>query len=86
MLLLALELLRTLVLHGGRFIGAALPDVLFACHWLRQAFAEVLRWRQPPGLPLQKHPDLQGGRGQGLSVGKTGLMMVCQKWRVQKDL
>lgn len=84
-LLLALELLCTLVLHGNRFVGAALPDVLFARHWLRQAFAEVLRWHQPPRLPLQKHPGLQGGRGQGLSAGKTGLMMACQKRRVQSD-
>ncbi len=79
------RMLRALVLHVGRFISAALLDVLFARHGLRQAFAEVLRQHQPPRLPLQKHPGLQGGRGQGLSAGKTGLMMACQKQRVQSD-
>lgn len=78
LLLCALELLRTLVLHGSRFIGSALPGVLFTSHWLCQAFAEMLRWHQPPRMSMQKHPILQSGRNQGLSAGKTSIVMVCR--------
>lgn len=61
--LLALKLLRTVVLHGGRFTRPAMPYVLSACRGLCQALAEMLRQPQPPGLQMQKCAGLQGGRG-----------------------
>lgn len=83
-LLLTLKLLRPLVLYGRPFAGAALSGVLPACHGVCQALAEVLRQPEAPGLPLQKCPGLQSGRGQGLSSGETSLVMPCLARHVRK--